>query len=97
MTIGIDYDNTFTVDPLFWKQVIKSGLTRGHIFVCVTNRHNVGLGAQEVKTALKEVPIPIVFCEGQAKRFVAEEQGYHVDVWIDDSPKWIDQSLLANS
>ena len=34
MLIAIDYDNTYTADPEWWDEVIRSGQERGHTIVC---------------------------------------------------------------
>ena len=38
LTIGLDYDHTFTADPELWRQFIGDTQRRGHLVVCVTRR-----------------------------------------------------------
>lgn len=83
MLIALDYDKTFTADPLFWEQVVRLGEARGHSFVCVTGRKEP-LASHE-----RPVPMPIVLAGSKWKRFAAEKAGYKVDVWIDDMPEMI--------
>lgn len=79
--IGIDYDETFTADPDFWREAIGFGGMRGHRFICVTNRSTP-------PDFTREPPIPCkVICAGaQLKDVAARAAGYHVNVWIDDMP-----------
>lgn len=81
MLIAIDYDETFTEDPDFWRGVIELGRSRGHRFICVTGRSSP-------PDPTREPPIPIlVLCSpGELKAVTARRAGYHVDVWVDDMP-----------
>lgn len=93
MLIAIDYDETFTEDPDFWRDVIALGATRGHRFICVTGRSTP-------PDPTREPPIPcLVLCSPQElKDHCARRNGFHVNVWIDDMPGLIkgSQTLIWN-
>lgn len=88
MLISLDYDDTFTRDPDFWRKVIALGEEHGHDFVCVTGRSDPPDFTRE-----PEIPIPIVCTGGLTKYRIALRRGYKVDVWIDDLPGTIDEPL----
>ena len=87
-TIAIDYDDTFTLDPVAWFSVVCVLQAHGHRVVCVTARRNVIERRQEVEQAM---PAGVdVFCVfDQPKRSAMRERGISVDVWIDDRPEVI--------
>jgi hypothetical protein len=83
--IGLDYDKTYTADPLFWRQVVALARQRGHEVVCVTARREPP-GSHEPR-----LPEMAVVCAGsEFKRHAAAKAGHHVDVWIDDMPGLIE-------
>lgn len=99
MLIALDFDGTFTRDPQGWRLFVEMMRERGHSFVCITGRSDIGWMAAEVVDALsfgsKEGPImPILFCGNQWKRDVAVKAGFEVDVWIDDCPSMIEKQLI---
>jgi hypothetical protein len=91
MIISVDYDGTYTADPELWDDFIKSALVKGHTVICITARtETIG---QVVKDSIGQL-VPIIFTGGQPKRQVAFQQGYQVDVWIDDMPQIIDAGCI---
>lgn len=98
MLIALDFDNTFTADPDFWREVVARGRERGHSFVCVTGRPDEvafyeptkHLG-DEVRAALDGL-MPVVFAGFEWKKVAALKAGYKIDVWIDDQPYWIQET-----
>ena len=83
MTIGLDYDQTYTADPGLWDAFIALAKSRGHEVVCVTSR-------QQTEENAAECDIKGVFTymtSGSAKSWYMEQHGVKVDVWIDDSPE----------
>ncbi len=88
MIIALDYDNTFTLDPDFWNEVIHKAQERGHDIRVVTSRwpeHE----PEVCKVITNTFTIPVHFACKRAKKQFMEELGIKVDVWIDDSPKSI--------
>lgn len=86
MKISIDYDETFTADPDFWREVIRYGRKRGHEFICVTAR-STPPGMDE-----PAIPCEVICSPLQYKVISAMEKGHNVDVWIDDCPGMIMKS-----
>ena len=87
MLLGLDYDKTYTRDPDFWDKVIDLAYSRGHTWLCVTNRQVAPGSAKD-----ERVPSIPVLCAGdQRKEDAARAAGFHVHVWIDDMPASISQ------
>jgi len=86
MKIAVDYDETFTADPVLFKMFIEEALARGHSVSFVTYRTDVvyaGLN-EDIRSDAKALGIDIVFTRGKQKRHC-----HQADVWIDDSPETI--------
>jgi hypothetical protein len=81
MLIALDYDLTYTLDPVMWDEFVRYAKTRGHRFVCVTGRDVPPDFNRE-----RKIDMPIVCAPGEAKFRAAMRAGYAVDVWIDDAP-----------
>lgn len=87
MKIALDYDDTFTKDPLFWETFIGMTLMRGHEVMIVTFRD------PELKID-HDLGIPVFYTSYKAKRdYMRWVQGIKIDIWIDDSP----DTIVANS
>ena len=87
MIIGIDFDNTYTLDPALWNEFIKHAQYRGHTVVCVTMRYEAE--GEVVKSMLGPLINDIIFTKRKAKGPYVENRGIKIDVWIEDSPHWI--------
>lgn len=84
LTIGLDYDHTFTADPDLWRQFISDAQRRGHTVVCVTGRREPPDFSRDPR-----MPDSVPFaCVGPdvLKRHAAAKLGYHIHIWIDDMP-----------
>ncbi|RPJ32026.1 MAG: hypothetical protein EHM17_10660 [Verrucomicrobiaceae bacterium] len=81
MLIALDYDKTYTADPVLWEDFIQSARARGHTVKIVTMRR-----PDEV---VSDVPIDVVYTSRKAKASIIK-----ADIWIDDSPHWIYQDAL---
>lgn len=83
MKIGIDYDDTYTMDPSLFDAFIKLARARLHEVYIVTMRHSnepVTLGAQ----------VNGVFYTGRcARKPFMEARGIEINVWIDDHPEYV--------
>jgi hypothetical protein len=82
ITIGLDYDDTYTADPGLWDAFIKLARKRGHSVVCVSCR-------PETEENMAEMNIPGVLTyltSMSPKEWFMREQCIQVDVWIDDHP-----------
>lgn len=81
MLIALDYDKTYTADPMLWEDFIQSARARGHTVKIVTMRR-----PDEV---VSDVPIDVVYTSRKAKASIVK-----ADIWVDDSPHWIHQDSL---
>lgn len=75
MIIALDYDGTYTADPMLWLPFIAMALQRGHRVVCVTMRYP--------EEAI-DMPCEVVYTSRKAKAIA-----FKADIWIDDNPKWL--------
>lgn len=92
MKIALDYDLTYTLDPDFWGEMIYLAFRAGHDIRIVTARSPT-LDNIDEKFNFE---IPIIYCDGVAKRFVCAHYAKWVpDVWIDDKPQNIDNNSTA--
>jgi hypothetical protein len=95
MKIAIDYDDTYTRDPLMWNWFVAQARERGHEVYCVTARSEQSL--DEVRFTLGQhlEPGNVVGTNHKAKRKFMADRGIMIDVWIDDQPEMIvDTPLL---
>ena len=89
MLLALDFDETYTRDPIFWEMVIELSIQRGHSVICATLRRDVPHEADEVRSALGHIVEAIVFTGGKAKHDAVYAAGYMPSVWIDDMPQFI--------
>jgi len=89
MTISIDYDYTYSLDPATWNQVIQVLQAAGHQVYCVSARHY--WQTKEIYESVgKEIGLDKCFLTDRlAKRDYMLKRGIQVDVWIDDTPEAI--------
>jgi hypothetical protein len=86
MNIALDFDDTYTRDPVMWDQFISLVQSRGHDIRIVTFRKRSMNDAALDYLATK---MPVIFTEFTQKRAFTNKMGWIVDVWIDDSPEFI--------
>lgn len=87
MILSLDYDDTYTRDPILWDIFISNARSRGHTVYVVTMRYE-GEGSQVI-AALNDKVDKIFFTGRKAKYDFMVEQGIMVNVWIDDMPWFI--------
>lgn len=90
MTIAIDFDETYTADPVLWDTFIASAVERGHRVYCVTCRRDTEDNRDVVRIACLP-PHRHLFTGLSAKRWYCDKRGIKVDVWIDDLPRCVDE------
>ena len=88
MLMALDYDETYTLDPYFWKDFIARAHARGHEVIIATMRFDKGPEADEVNKEIGNM-CRIYFTSRKAKLGALKELGVEPDVWIDDNPLWI--------
>lgn len=93
MLLVLDYDETYTADPVFWGDFIQSAKARGHLIVCCTMRFEAAKAFNEdVETDMGQYDIPIVYAARHRDKWVAmQDAGYRPEnaIWIDDCPQYI--------
>lgn len=89
MVLALDYDDTFTRDPVTWLSVIRVLRAAGHQVLVVTLRSTKRIDAEPVITALLDHTDAIYFTSGRGKAQHMFALGLNVHVWIDDNPSTI--------
>ncbi len=92
MLIAIDYDDTFTQDPAFWRRFCRMAMAAGHKVIMVTNRQGTHHDVSELRN-LRRCLHEIIFAQHGPKRHAARARGYRPHVWIDDNPSTVDFGL----
>lgn len=92
MTIAFDIDGTISLDPDTFYRVIREFRMAGWTTIIVT-------GAEQPPEKLKRLKIdsddlPIIVSAGMFKEQSARKAGYKVDVWVDDMPGVIQETLI---
>ncbi len=88
MNISLDYDDTYTRDPIMWNQIITMMRMCGHRVYVVTMRYESE--GYAVKAALEGKVDGIYFTSRQAKaEFMYSHHAIKIDVWIDDQPFFV--------
>lgn len=97
MNIALDYDGTITADPQLWAQFVQAAQAAGHKVWVVTMRY-----PSEFVTMLpfwqslvNEKRIEVIYTRRKPKRPVCEQRGIFIDVWIDDTPRAVNESADA--
>ena len=80
MLIALDYDDTYTRDPVFWDRFLQMAASSGHRVICLTMRY-----PEEAVT----LPCDVFYTSRKAKKPYAADLMLHVDIWIDDAPHFI--------
>lgn len=89
MKIALDYDQTYTADPKLWNNFIDDATNKGHDVRIVTARN-------PVLDKIDVGDIPVIYCDGVAKRFVCHHfENWDPDIWIDDKPQSVDNNSTA--
>jgi hypothetical protein len=91
MNLCIDYDETYTRDPIFWNEVCQMACDAGHNVWCVSARHPHHMDDVEFTIGRVIGANRCVGTDGAAKKdFLLEHHGVYGDVWIDDTPSSVD-------
>ena len=86
MTIALDYDDTYTLNPELFNEIIKVFKSHGYKVLIVTYRHSTAFN--DMNMNIKGIS-DYVFTGGIAKEKYCNECGIEIDIWIDDSPEAI--------
>jgi hypothetical protein len=92
MLIAIDYDETWSRDPAFWLAFTRLAVANGHRVIGVTARDD---GDRD--DMCKHYRSLTLYCTGgKMKRKFVTDRNINVDVWIDDSPEFIGNTMALN-
>lgn len=94
MNIAIDYDDTYTLSPDVWNQIIDILLKQNNNVYCVTKRYKDN--AKDIVEAFANTNIPIIYAI-KSKLEAVSDAGIKIDVWIDDKPQSIYPYRLLNN
>ncbi len=90
MILSLDYDDTYTRDPLFWNWVAEKAMERGHEVWCVSARHDVHMDHARHTIGRVIGADRCLGTNGKAKRdTLFKEKGVYADIWIDDMPETV--------
>ena len=93
LKVAIDYDDTWTRDPVAWGAIVTILQAAGHGVYCVTKRYPEQ--AQDVVEAMRPRQIPIIYSPlGEAKDTSARMASVVIDVWIEDKPEQVKQRMM---
>lgn len=89
LTIGLDYDNTFTADPKLWSTFVNLARSLGHRVIIVTARRETQENVDDINAMLDHwgCQMMVVFSSLGSKLHAVEKRGIKVDIWIDDDPE----------
>jgi NADPH:quinone reductase-like Zn-dependent oxidoreductase len=87
MHIALDYDGTYTADPKLWSAFVALAKVQGHRVSIVTMRYDGG--AEVLAPSICDQVDDVIYTGRKAKAEYVKAQGEHVDVWIDDKPRFI--------
>lgn len=87
MNLALDYDGTYTADPVLWNAFVKNAVERGHNVYVITMRKDDQL--DEVRKNLQHLVTDIVNTSHKGKKPFVENIGLDIDVWIDDVPEYL--------
>jgi hypothetical protein len=91
MLIALDYDDTYTRDPVLWLDFVHKAQARGHTVICATMRYQHETLSMCVKL---QSAVEIICTSRQAKQPYLHAQGLFPDIWIDDSPHWLFEDAM---
>lgn len=95
MKIALDYDQTYTLDPEAWDEFCDMMVDNGHEVYIVTARSPTLDNIDGILNT--DYEIPIIYCDGVAKRFVCHHYyNLDIDVWVDDKPQSVDNNSAAS-
>lgn len=84
MNIALDYDDTYTLDPIAWSAFILMMRQRHHNVYLVSWRtpEETSPDIEKIRVELTDV----IFTSRKAKFYFVEKLGINIHVWIDDNP-----------
>lgn len=84
LIVSIDFDDTFSTNPIVWLRVVLLLKNSGFNVVCCTSRYENEY--PEDLDILINNGIDVYYTGRKAKDEFLQEKGIKVDIWIDDNP-----------
>lgn len=94
MVIGLDYDDTYTRDPDFWDDFVLRATDNGSSVYIVTWRDDEEAAMMIFPTEVRDRLAGIYPTNRKAKQKFMFDHGICIDVWIDDNPFAILNSMV---
>ena len=88
MIIALDFDETYTKDPMLWNYLIlgvNHDKLKANKIIMATYRHEK-LDYDPLFEILRVLGVDCYFTDGKAKKPFLQNLGIEVDIWIDDNP-----------
>lgn len=89
--IALDYDGTFTSNPLLWSILAFEAKKFGEKVICVSARTDTIENRLLLQQSLP-ASVDIYLTSHNPKKEWMERRGIKVDIWIEDTPKAIFES-----
>lgn len=89
MNIALDYDGTFTADPLLWLRFIIDAQAYGHAVHVVTMRYPSEVSTMDPRIA--QLGVAIHCTSRKAKKPACDALALDIHVWIDDNPRAVQE------
>lgn len=89
MRFSLDFDGTYTADPIMWEKWIDMVTSMGHEVYCVSFRPHRRM--QKVYDSVGRVigQERCISTNGIAKKKYVDSIGLKIDIWIDDTPEML--------
>ena len=88
MKIAIDFDGTYSSDPVLFLTFAVLAVSRFHDVRIVTARKDDAKNS-DIKKAAKKCGLKVIFTGGKKKIAHCKKIGWEPNVWIDNNPKAI--------
>lgn len=90
MKIALDWDETITRNPEFWKKFVRLCRHNNVDVRIVTMRYRREVDSDnEMGDFVFNTGIPVICTDREQKRAALHGNAWYPDIWIDDSPEYI--------
>ena len=86
LVVSLDYDGTFSDNPVLWSDVVRVLALAGAKVVCISNRIDTEENRMLLRSHLPDAVETVICCGALPKANAAFDNSISVDVWIDDNP-----------
>ena len=95
-TIGIDFDDTITTNPVMWTQIVNI-FTKAKCKVYIVTYREANWNNMDITRFVSTCDIEdVIYTNCKAKSPYCSNLGIDIDIWIDDMPFAIVASLTAH-